>query len=48
MHLKNLLYGVIFNSIKNGNTYLQWIIKVMNVMGVFVSFQFHERELYQM
>ena len=33
---------------KNGNTYQQWIIKVMNVMGIFVSHQFHERGLYQM
>ena len=28
--------------------FLRWIIKVMNVMGIFVSYQFHERGLYQM
>ena len=33
---------------KNGNTNLRWIIKVMNVMGILVSYQFHGRGLYQM
>ena len=48
MYLKNELYGVILTAFKNGITYLRWIIKVMNVMGIFASYQFHERGSYQM
>ena len=35
--------GLYLTAFKNGNTYLWWIIKVVNVMGIFVSYQFHER-----
>ena len=48
MHLRNELYEVILTAFKNRNTYLRRIIKVMNGMGIFVSYQFHERGLYQM
>ena len=34
--------------LKNRNTYLRWIIKVMNGMGIYVSYQFHEGGLNQM
>ena len=40
--------GLYITAFKNGNTYLRWTIKVMNVMGIFVSYQFYERGLYQM
>ena len=30
MHLRNELYGVILTLFENGNTYLRWIIKVIN------------------
>ena len=40
--------GLYLQHLKNRNTYLRWIIKVMNGMGIFVSYQFHERGLYQM
>ena len=48
MHLIIELYGVILTALKNRNTYLRWIIKVMNSVGISVSYQFHERELNQM
>ena len=48
MHLRNELYGLYLTAFKCWNTYLWWIIKVMNVMGIFVSYQIHERGLYQM
>ena len=40
--------GLYSTAFKNGNTYLRWIMKVMNVMGIFVSYHFHEMGLYQM
>ena len=48
MHLIIELYGVILTALKHRNTYLRWIIKVMNSVGIYVSYQFHERGLYQM
>ena len=35
--------GLYLTAFKNGNTDLRWIINVMNVMGIFVSYQFHDR-----
>ena len=35
--------GLYFTAFKNGNIYHPWIIKAMNVMGIFVSYQFNER-----
>ena len=32
--------GIYLTIFKNGNTYLRWIIKVRNVMSIFVSYQF--------
>ena len=43
MHLRNGLYRVILAALTNRNTCLWWIIKVMNGMDIFVSYQFHER-----
>ena len=40
--------GLCLTAFKNVNTYLPWIIKVMNIKGIFVSYQFHKRGLYQM
>ena len=40
--------GLYSTAFKNGNTYLRWIIKVMKVMGIFVSYQFRVMGLYQM
>ena len=34
--------GLYITSFKNGITHLRWIIKVMNVMGIFVSYQFQK------
>ena len=43
MHLRNELYGLYLTAFKNGNTYLRWIIKVMNVRVIFVSYQFSRK-----
>ena len=40
--------GLILTAFKKRNTYLRWNIKVMNGMGIFVSYKFHEWGLYQM
>ena len=48
MYLSNELYWVTLTTFKNRNTYLRWIIKAMNGLGIFVFYQFHERGLYQM
>ena len=48
MHLRNELYRIISPAFKTRNTYLRWITTVMNGMGIFVSYQFHERGEYQM
>ena len=48
MHLRIELYGVMLTAFIDQNTYLRWIIQVMNNAGIFVCYQFHERGLYQM
>ena len=35
--------GIYLTAFKTGNTDLRWIIKVMNFMGIFISYQFHDR-----
>ena len=40
--------GLYLTAFKNGNTYIRWIIKVMNVIGIFVSYQLQGGELNQM
>ena len=40
--------GLYQHHLKNRNTYLRWMIKLMNRMGIFDSYQFNERGLYRM